>query len=68
MSGQNKKKNIYLIGIKGVGMTMLAQFLREKGNNICGSDIIDTFLTDKVLKKEKIKVFSPFDGKIFLII
>ena len=63
MKSKNKKQNIYLIGIKGVGMTMLAQFLREKGNNVCGSDVTDTFLTDRVLKKEKIKVFSPFNAK-----
>jgi len=58
-----KNKTIYLIGIKGVGMTMLAQFLAEKGNTIIGSDINDTFLTDKVLKKAKIKVLSPFSEK-----
>ncbi len=63
MKKQIKKKNIYFIGIKGVGMTMLAQFLKEKGNNVSGSDIVDTFLTDQVLKKEKIKVFSPFAEK-----
>ncbi len=55
-----KKKNIYMIGIKGVGMTMLAQFLATQGHKVSGSDIEDVFLTDKVLKKEKIKVFSPF--------
>jgi len=63
MKSQSQKKNIYLIGIKGVGMTMLAQFLAEKGNGISGSDICDTFLTDRVLKKEKIKVLSPFASK-----
>lgn len=56
-------KNIYLIGIKGVGMTMLAQFLSRRGNKISGSDINDIFLTDKVLKREKINVFSPFSVK-----
>ena len=40
-------------------MTMLAQFLKQKGNIISGSDIKDTFLTDAVLKKEKIRVFTP---------
>ena len=60
MKNLKKTKNIYLIGIKGVGMTMLAQFLAEKGNRVIGSDISDVFLTDKVLKKEKIKVLSPF--------
>jgi len=41
-------------------MTMLAQFLARQGNVISGSDITDTFLTDQVLKKQRIKVFSPF--------
>lgn len=59
-----KISQIYLIGIKGVGTTMLAQFLTEMGNNlVSGSDINDVFLTDKVLKTAKIKVFSPFDSK-----
>lgn len=55
-----KNRNIYLIGAKGVGMTMLAQFLAAQGNKIYGSDITDVFLTDKVLRDAKIKVFSPF--------
>lgn len=55
----NKYKKVYFIGIKGVGMTMLAQFLKEQGSKVSGSDTNETFLTDKVLKKEKIKV-SPF--------
>lgn len=58
-----KYKKVYMVGIKGVGMTMLAQFLKEKGSLVTGSDIPDTFLTDKVLKKEKIKVFKKFDVK-----
>lgn len=59
----NKTKIIYLIGVKGVGMTMLAQFLAAQGYKIIGSDIVDTFMTDTVLKKAKIKVFSPFGVK-----
>lgn len=58
-----KYKKVYMVGIKGVGMTMLAQFLKEKGSMVSGSDIADIFLTDKVLKKEKIKVFPKFDVK-----
>lgn len=54
------RKNIYLIGIKGVGMTMLAQFLAAQGHKLSGSDTKDIFLTDRVLKKAKIPVFSPF--------
>lgn len=56
----NSQKNIYFIGIKGVGMTMLAEFLKSKGKAVSGSDVTDTFLTDKVLKRWKIPVKSPF--------
>ncbi len=60
----NKRgKKIYMIGIKGVGMTTLAQFLVADGNHISGSDIAETFMTDKVLKKMKVKVKSPFSER-----
>jgi UDP-N-acetylmuramate--alanine ligase len=55
-----KAKSIYFIGIKGVGMTMLAQFLAAQGNKISGSDNPDTFLTDKVLRTAGIKIQTPF--------
>lgn len=60
---QPETKKVYMIGIKGVGMTMLAQFLKASGCQVSGSDIIDTFLTDQVLRQEKIKVLSPFAVK-----
>ncbi len=56
-------KNIYFIGIKGVGMTMLASFLSKLGYNISGSDTEETFMTDKVLKKANIVVKEGFDAK-----
>jgi len=55
-----KRQNIYCIGIKGVGMTMLAQFLRKQGHQVSGSDITDVFMTDKVLRASKIRVLTPF--------
>lgn len=58
-----KIKKIYMIGIKGVGMTMLAQFLVGKGYDVSGSDVPEVFLTDQVLKKEKIKVIEGFGEK-----
>ena len=58
---KSKKKKVYFIGIKGVGMTMLAQFLKAKGNDISGSDITESFLTDKVLRDAKIKVYLGFN-------
>ena len=56
----SKIKNVYLIGIKGVGMAMLAQFLQAKSYNVFGSDVKETFPTDKTLKYAKIKFKSGF--------
>lgn len=56
-------KKIYMIGIKGVGMTMLAQFLFANRKEVSGSDIAEKFMTDAALKKSKIKVIEKFDEK-----
>jgi UDP-N-acetylmuramate--alanine ligase len=56
----SKTKNIYMIGIKGVGMTMLAQFLAAKDFLVSGSDIGEKFMTDEVLTKAGIKVIENF--------
>jgi len=56
-------KTAYFIGIKGVGMTMLAQFLAESGVSVSGSDNPENFMTTKVLQKEKIGVLAPFAVK-----
>ncbi|MFA5155390.1 MAG: UDP-N-acetylmuramate--L-alanine ligase [Patescibacteria group bacterium] len=57
------KKDIYFIGVKGVGMTMLAQFLARQGHRVSGSDTAETFMTDSVLRSARIKVYSPFSAK-----
>lgn len=69
----SKLKYIYMIGIKGVGMTMLAQYLVEQGRlrqgfgdqgiEVIGSDTKEKFMTDQVLKKAGIKVIEKFDEK-----
>ena len=56
-------KEAYFIGIKGVGMTMLAQFLASQDVKISGSDVCDKFMTDKVLKKVATKVYSPYNSE-----
>ena len=55
-----KSKNIYLVGIKGVGMTALAQILQSQGKKISGSDTLEKFFTDQVLKKLKIPFKEGF--------
>lgn len=50
-----------MIGIKGVGMTMLAQFLAEKGVKVIGSDTHEKFMTDAVLAKAGVEVIEGFN-------
>ena len=47
----NNIKTVYFIGIKGVGMTALAQILQGHGMRVSGSDTDENFFTDKVLSK-----------------
>ena len=56
-----KIKKIYMIGIKGVGMTMLAQYFCGQGIEVAGSDIEEKFMTDKVLASAGIRVIEHFD-------
>jgi len=53
-------KNIYFIGIKGVGMTALAQIFNAQGKNVSGSDTPEKFFTDRVLKRAKITFVEGF--------
>lgn len=55
-----KIKKIYMIGIKGVGMTMLAQYFAEQGKEVIGSDTAEKFMTDKILRISGIKVIEEF--------
>ncbi len=57
----SKVKTIYMIGIKGVGMTMLGEFLAHNGYDVSGSDISETFMTDTVLAKAGIKVYEGYN-------
>lgn len=57
----SKISNVYMIGIKGVGMTMLAEYLVSKGIFVSGSDVDEKFMTDEVLRKAGINVIEKFD-------
>ena len=48
-------KNIYLVGIGGIGMSALALLLKDKGFNVRGSDICESYITD-MLRKNGITV------------
>lgn len=55
-------KNVHMIGIKGAGMTALAEFLAGQEIKVTGSDTDEVFFTDDILKNLEIKYtenFSP---------
>jgi len=58
-----KIKRVHFTGIKGVGMTALACCLKDLGIKVSGSDIEETFVTDKVLKERKIRWKIGFSEK-----
>ncbi len=57
----NQAKNIFFLGIKGVAMTNLAVLLKKMGKNITGCDLKEEFITDKLLKENKINWQIGFD-------
>lgn len=61
------KKTTHLVGIKGVGMTALAEVLHSLGYNVQGSDTPDSFFIDpdtgKRFRRLGIKVFNNFSPK-----
>lgn len=48
--------NIFIVGIKGQGMTALALVLQARGWNVQGSDIEEEFSTDVVLQSHHIPI------------
>jgi len=59
----NDFKKIYMIGIKGVGMTAIAQVLKLRGAEVTGSDTHEKFFTDEVLEKIGIKFYEGFNAE-----
>lgn len=56
------KEKFHFIGIKGSGMSSLAQILFDNGYSVQGSDIEETLFTQKGLEDRGIMMF-PFDKK-----
>ncbi len=52
-----------MIGIKGAGMTALAELLTKQGIVVTGSDTEEIFFTDSILKKLNIRYQEGFDAK-----
>jgi len=52
--------NFYLVGIKGVAMTSLAQCLLDAGKKVSGSDLAEDFITQELLAKLNLKIDTDF--------
>ncbi len=57
---------IYMVGIKGVGMTGLAQILQGMGKRVSGSDTAEEFFTQVVLEKLGIPYVEGFAAENIL--
>ncbi len=51
MSAGTKKLNVHFIGIGGVSMSSLANYLIEMGFNVSGSDIMPSLYTERLAEK-----------------
>lgn len=54
-------KHYHFVGIKGAGMSSLAQIMRDLGNEVQGSDIQNYVFTEVALKNNGIKIL-PFNA------
>ncbi len=62
----NKAKKVFIIGIKGVAMANLAVILKKMGKVVTGSDLAEEFITDEILKKNKISYSVGFQHEHLL--
>ena len=53
-------KRAYFIGIKGAGMTAVAEILQGRGIAVSGSDTSEVFYTDQILKKLGVSFYENF--------
>ena len=63
MANLQSARRIYCIGLKGVGLTGLAQLLKAQGKEVWGSDTTETFFTSEVLKRAGLECLEGFDAK-----
>lgn len=59
-----KYNNFFLVGIKGVAMTSMAQLLIDAQKEVSGSDVKEDFVTKDILKKLNLKITVGFDSEI----
>lgn len=54
-------QNFFLVGIKGVAMTSLAQLLVDANKDVSGVDVKEDFVTKKILDKLNLEISSDFN-------
>lgn len=54
-------QHFYLVGIKGVAMTGMAQLLLDAGKKVRGCDVAEDFVTADLLKKQPCQIDIGFD-------
>lgn len=54
-------QHFYLVGIKGVALTALAQCLLDAGKSVRGSDVAEKFVTQKILEDRGIQIDLSFE-------
>ena len=59
-----KHQNIFFVGIKGVGMSALAQILKARGDHVVGWDTPERFFTNEILKQKGIQYFEGAKFKL----
>ena len=50
-------KNVFFVGINGIGMSGLAKIMKELGYSVAGSDPSVSYLTDE-MRKQGITIYS----------
>ena len=53
-------KNIYILGVGGSGMSSIAKYLKQKGDNVIGYDQRKSYVTN-LLNQDGIKVVYTLD-------
>lgn len=56
----DKVNEVFIIGIKGVGMANLSLILKKMGKSVSGADVKEEFITGKWLKKNRIPIIIGF--------
>ena len=57
-------ENFYLVGIKGVAMTSMAQLLVDAKKTVSGSDVEEKFVTQEILDQLQVKIDLNFTAPL----